>query len=156
MHDHYHETFWLIAGTAAPVIALALVVAIGDLSRAGQHIGDLSRATDRTWRRTSLEWRKYRIYTTCIWVEMLDFLAMTGVLALSLYSVVTGQDQGSLPVAGWVLACGLLAVLLAQAGTVVVRFGPGGGGPKPPRGWTPWWFRREDRDGDAPAHEGDG
>jgi hypothetical protein len=40
----YHETFWVVVGTAAPVIALAAVVALPDASATGPLAVDHVRA----------------------------------------------------------------------------------------------------------------
>jgi hypothetical protein len=40
----FHETFWVVTGTAAPVIALAAVVSVNDL---GNETGRLEEALDR-------------------------------------------------------------------------------------------------------------
>ena len=46
----FHETFWVVTGTAAPVIALAAVVSLNDL---GKETGRLAESLERVRRNSS-------------------------------------------------------------------------------------------------------
>lgn len=109
MHAPYHEQFWVIAGAAAPVIALALALAMSDLYR-GVMLPP---------QRVDGSFTPVAIGTFAI--ALIDFVLMAFLLFESLASIYMGKDAVS-PVFGLVVApVGLLLVLFASVETVLLR-----------------------------------
>ena len=106
MHEHYHEAFWVVTGTAAPLIALAIVVVMGDtLSALPRHMPKLPR---RDW---TVSWSAR--------IAGFTFAITLALLALSLFSLGKRSDEVPLPVAG---ATALLGLAGVYAATFMVPF----------------------------------
>ena len=69
MQEHYHEALWVVAGTAAPVIGLALAVVVSDL---------LGKADPRSGCLI------FTLYYACFAVALADFAAMIILLGFSI------------------------------------------------------------------------
>src|SRR6266542_432450 len=104
MAHPYHETYWVVIGTAAPVIALAAVVALNPAN-----IG-----LERLIRNQPQDTEKLPIN---FWLRLFNFMALQlcvmsqlGAFVLSLVALATKND-GNAVVAGGVLAGGGLFLL---------------------------------------------
>ncbi len=95
MHEHYHEALWVVAGTAAPVIGLALAVVVSDL---------LGKADPRSGCLI------FTLYYACFAVALADFAAMIILLGFSMRSLWEGQDFIGPAAVIWLAAFGLFAV----------------------------------------------
>jgi hypothetical protein len=110
-----HESFWVVVGTAAPVIALAAVVAATDTVRFSDGWTRPARAADEEeWPE---EWlRRWRSLSISLW-------GMSGVLltvqVVALISALTALYQNSDPVPG-------LIPLLAEPTSIGLLFIMGG------------------------------
>jgi hypothetical protein len=108
----YHETFWVAAAAAAPVIALANTVSLADASRFWFDTNKLL-----------LTARRQIMIIILIIQSCVNFLMQSAVLAIALICLSAKSDEGS-PV--WpvivFLAAGLLIVLLNSISVILVRF----------------------------------
>jgi hypothetical protein len=93
---HYHETFWVVAGTAAPVIALALAVVSSDFAR------NMPRKSAPPW------YRQYHRRSALLTVA--DFFLMTALLGVSLTSLAWSRDVIPPDYVAWLACLGLLTV----------------------------------------------
>jgi hypothetical protein len=96
----FHETFWVVVGTAAPVIALACVVSMSD------GLGSFASFT-RSIRRVP------KIRRTMLWLAALggiNFANQGVMLFVALFSLAVGKDEGDL----------LTSVLLTTGGIVLL------------------------------------
>jgi hypothetical protein len=110
MHEHYHEAFWVVAGTAAPVIALALAVTTSDLYGGGIVLPD--RGPGKVLRTVG-----YIAYLAAA----IDFVLMVALLGLSLGSLYAREDVLT-PIVGLIAGlAGLLFVLFASIAAGFVR-----------------------------------
>jgi hypothetical protein len=107
----YHEAFWVAAGTAAPVIALALAVALADVGRT------FTSFTERGDPKPA----QIGVALALAVIAVADFIAMGVVLAISLFSLAQGVDRGPPSVTAWMLGVGLTVVLVPTLGSVLLR-----------------------------------
>jgi hypothetical protein len=134
----FDGTFWVIAGTAAPIIALANVVSIGDLRGLASELhyawtpdmgygpsnssvqatlfGLDSWADDRTRGAGRKYWATRRAVLRMVLVSVANFVSLALVLCFSLLSVAYGRN-----VVPRLIATGLLTAGLAAVGWVAVR-----------------------------------
>ena len=83
----YHETFWVVAGTAAPIIALAAVVSIGQVPKEVLKAAPLKTPAAR-W--------KFAAWLVTYACNAADLLLMLSVLRDSLNSLARHADVTSL------------------------------------------------------------
>lgn len=108
----YHETFWVVTGAEAPVVALAVIVQMTDAFRTIEQDAARPWAQNDRWR-TSMN--------GVLVLGVLNLVLMGWLLFSSLSSLATGTDGLS---TGWgtVQAVGGLGLLaLASAGVFAVR-----------------------------------
>jgi hypothetical protein len=117
----YHEAFWITCGTAAPVLALANIVAAGSTASAmvsrARSIADKVKAGDGAFliqvlRKGLPEPR--RIYSKPYWLAVAGFCLDLVVLALSLLALGRRADGPTLWTAGTILV-GSFVLLALQA-----------------------------------------
>jgi hypothetical protein len=108
----YHETFWVVIGTAAPVIALAGTVtffqAPGALSDAGLVRGDAGRTAIHA------AWLAFIASVACISLEV-------GALWAALSSIAARADAAGVTVIQYVTVGGFVLLLPAGAGLVLTQ-----------------------------------
>jgi hypothetical protein len=107
----YHESLWLAAAAAAPVIALANTVSISDLVS--------------VWFNTksSLKQRRVRVYYSLyILLSAYNFIAQTFILYQSAMSLTNGKDNVKPTSISFNLAFGLITVLVSVLFNVFVRY----------------------------------
>ena len=115
----YHEAFWVITGTAAPVIALAVVVATPDLfpaasEAAAQADADTGGHPDYSSRTVRLTLRYANRLAFLYTVALLSLLSQILLLLAALLSVMNGRNAIP-PVLGVWLAIGGLVLLCVTA-----------------------------------------
>lgn len=115
----YHEAFWVVVGTAAPVLAVANVVAAADTMRMvvdsrGPEQRDKPpyRATIKPWRPMSSAELAYLKSTMGLFVNAL-------ILAAALWALGSDRDVMSLWIPGVVLLGSFIAIL-DQAQTLML------------------------------------
>ena len=126
----FHETFWAISGTAAPVIALAAVVSYSDLRDEGT---DWSQACDalrfkirdeQVWDRVERVLKsvdqRYRRYAGWVkGVQLANLVVQATLLCVSLVSVANQANlvtplAGVVAAVGGVLCLAVVAILLTS------------------------------------------
>src|SRR5262245_43753893 len=133
----YSEAFWILTGTAAPVIALAAVVtatgqgeAIFDLGASLKRaaappvtggLGSEARADFKMERdpRSWLPGRRGRRLYVLWWAQRLNIFLQAALLAVSLASIGSHRNVVSLALAGAAAVAGV--VIIALAGSQDVR-----------------------------------
>ena len=129
----FHETFWVLTGTAAPVIALAGVVSLNEVAAAARLLGDsmdLARsqpddAADRAHLKRYLSAAGPRLGVAFV-LQLLNIGIQAALLALALLSI--NSQANELPavvaVGAAVLGVAILAAvvfLTAQATTILEK-----------------------------------
>ena len=94
-----HESFWVVAGTAGPVIAVALTVVISDVIR-------------KTNRMPIEAQGQFAVSLSCYFIAGFDFLAMMFLLLFSLFSLAEGSDYVSTLAASTMGGGGLVGVVI--------------------------------------------
>jgi len=121
----FHESFWVVAGTAGPVIALAAVISLSEIARAEATVDNLSiRAlvvahqdeTDFYYR--LLNKREWSLVALRV-AQLLNLCLQAGLLAVSLLSL--AFQRNLIPVWICVVAPTAGVLLLAYAGLFVTR-----------------------------------
>jgi predicted Kef-type K+ transport protein len=118
MHEQYHEQFWVLAGTTAPVIGLALTVAAGEMW--GKTL------EDREWERAV-----YALIWGAWVVAVADFVAMFLLLGFSLASLRNRADTTSLTLNTGLALFGVAGLLAVTFLTAVVKVLTKGSGKSP-------------------------
>jgi hypothetical protein len=109
----YHETFWVVAGTAAPVIALAAVVTVSSTSRA---VAEAAENFDG--------WATLRATAGPIIAYVaagIDIVWMANLLGESLGSLGAGTDSTSIGSAIFSAEAGLFLLLFAAVAPIAGR-----------------------------------
>jgi hypothetical protein len=109
----FHETFWVIAGTAAPVIALANVVSIGDSRGLIRQFTALSHDLDDAlgdWLYAAAFRRNLALPAWALMASNVNFWVQAFVLCFSLLSVLDRKDMLPPYLATVFLTSGLVAV----------------------------------------------
>jgi len=121
----YHEAFWVVTGTAAPVIALAAILSVGESATVGRNLGRFiwnakrhpDRYRDNNEDDTAWDQRLGTAHTARTY-SMLKYLAaernlasQAALLAMSLVSI-DGADNSVPPWLAIVLAVGGIVLLL--------------------------------------------
>jgi hypothetical protein len=121
----YHETFWVVAGTAPPVIALAVVVSLRDVLR------DFTSDYNYTWVRPGGGDRSQRakldhelgmaayVRNMAYGCAALNMLLQLAILATALYSLATRSDVIPLAIVAIALPFSL-GLLLVSALLIVM------------------------------------
>jgi hypothetical protein len=121
----FHESFWVVVGTAAPVVAVAAVISVSEISRAQATVNKASvRAlvvarqdkTDTINR--LLNMRERGLVALCV-TQLLNLCLQAGLLAVSLLSL--AFQRNLIPVWICVIAPTAGVLLLAYAGMYVTR-----------------------------------
>ena len=108
MAHPYHETFWVVAGTTAPVIALAAVVAYGQLAEVWPGKDDDEPATEKVLIVASL-------------ALVISFLTQGAVLGTALLSIADHRDRWGVPgLPFWLIGAGVLLLWIGALPTGVV------------------------------------
>jgi hypothetical protein len=114
MAHPYHEAFWIVAGTAAPVIALAAVVAYGQLADVWPGEDDADPAAKQVLTGASI-------------ALVLSFLTQGAVLGTALLSLAAYRDKWGVPgVAFWLIGAGIFLLWIGALLTAMVRVGQRG------------------------------
>src|SRR5450631_6523 len=119
----FQENYWVVVGTAAPVVALASVIVVGDALRLVAAGPDsLEHVQKGTWR-----WAASRGISGYLgrWVLLLGFanlVIQTATLLLALLSLDWRRNALPTPVPDAALVFGLLAVASFTAATAWLRF----------------------------------
>jgi hypothetical protein len=128
----FHEGFWVVTGTAAPVIALAAVVSLAEAGRtfylsedpSVDAIDDVGLGGFPTANAFLALDRSLSLATTAMWIAafgIVNLLLQTALLAVSLVSL---ADEVSL-VPSWLAVVaavgGLLLLAVSSLGTVLLR-----------------------------------
>lgn len=111
MHEHYHEAFWVVTGTAAPVIALAVVVAIPDLA-------------DVRYRVPAAVWEKGKAARWAMvgtYAAFFDFMLMAYLLPVSLWSIANGKNEIAPSLAVTLATVGVILVFISTATAIFGR-----------------------------------
>jgi hypothetical protein len=123
----FHESFWVITGTAAPVIALAIIVALADAKRGwfgmletGHRLAQEANVV-RSEQARYLFARALRVTFGFRVVATVNLLLQAGLLAVSLVSV-AGQENLIPPWLAIVAAVG--GLLLLAISSVFLPIGP--------------------------------
>lgn len=109
----FHETFWVIVGAAAPVIALANVVSIGDSRGLVREFTAFSRDLDNApgdWLYGAAVRRNLALPAWALMASNVNFWAQAFVLCFSLLSVLDRKDVLPPYLATVLLTSGLVAV----------------------------------------------
>ncbi len=121
----FHESFWVAAGAAAPVIALAVVVSLNDASQTQFAVGD---ATDRAFvvahrdekdvLYRSLD-KRGRSLAALTAAQLVNLVLQAGLLAVSLVSLALHRNL----IPAWICVVAPTAgvLLLAYAGLAVTN-----------------------------------
>jgi len=121
----YHEAFWVVTGTAAPVIALAAVLSVGESAMVGRNLGrfiwDAERHPDRyrdkneddtAWDQRLGTAQTARTYSMLNYlIAELNIASQAALLAMSLVSI-DGADNSVPPWLAIVLAVGGIFLVL--------------------------------------------
>jgi len=108
-HAPYHEQFWVVAGTAAPVIALSLTVIITGLAR--------SKAVN-----APVSWRTATWPVFWFAITSADFIAMGYLTFVSLMSLAHGADRMSPTTVAVLAFLGVIAVwFVAVSNTITPK-----------------------------------
>ncbi len=113
----YREQFWVVAGAAAPVIALAAVVATNDAAKQA----DEWKAEQRKFGAGPVNWMAWLLVVSgslAYWLLGLTAGLEALVLTLSLASLASGYDQLTPPAVTFLCVIGLYAMSF-QAALVV-------------------------------------
>jgi hypothetical protein len=114
MAHPYHETFWVVAGTTAPVIALAAVVAYGQLAEIWPGKDDDDPAAEKA-------------LLVASFALVISFLTQGAVLGTALLSVADRRDRWGVPALPFCLiGAGIFLLWIAVGITGVVRIGQRG------------------------------
>jgi hypothetical protein len=122
----YHEAFWIVVGTGAPVVALAAVVALPDTS--GMH-EELIQISDKlkspmlpTWAIAS---KSIRYIAAAIrWGAIGDVILQAGLLTISLMALAYERDIMPPWAAIVLIVVGILILALIMAAMSGFRNGP--------------------------------
>jgi hypothetical protein len=123
----FHEAFWILTGTAAPVIALAAVVSAGSADQAWQDLRepyeryrDAAPEAALKWlsSNAALQWRGV-ILAGVSKAQYVNVVLQAGLLALSLASVGSQRNAVPLAVAGALAVVGIMLIALAGSRNVV-------------------------------------
>jgi hypothetical protein len=118
----FHETFWAVTATAAPVLGLAAVLSAGNLLDFAIALSDMR--SDTTQPMALSPYGIHRIefnQRLAIWfflAQLANILAQATLLAVSLWAIVSQANEG--PPLLWLAVPVLGLVLLSTAG--VLRF----------------------------------
>ena len=131
----FHETFWLVTGTAAPVLGLAAVLSIGDVTRLisvhrdwlGRQVMALIENTPRPPARPNLlipelenrlRWlqRAQMFLVRTAIAQVANVALQTVLLAVSLLAIMSQANEG--PPLLWLAVAALGMAILAVAGIV--------------------------------------
>jgi uncharacterized membrane protein YbhN (UPF0104 family) len=124
----FHESFWVATSAAAPVIALAAIVALPDLSstlakttqdvrtaRDGRRpASGENPAADPEMAQARLEWRLSMLYWA---ITIVNLFAQAGLLAFSLWALADKQDLMPL---GLAILLAVIGILLLAGSTMFV------------------------------------
>jgi len=123
-----HESFWVVVGTAAPVIALAAIVAFTDIARVAGEVADKFSDWDPKTRDSA---RRQLILGYL--VGLINVVMQAAAVILALLSLAASHDQVPLIVLEITTSLGI--ILLAVSGLITVslrftepEFAPSGGG----------------------------
>jgi hypothetical protein len=107
----FHEAVWVVAGTAAPVIALAGVVSLGDTAREFRAFSLESMNVPQTRAEVWLYEQRFHQYLWVSGVGLFNLLLQAALLAVSLTSL-ADQANSVPPLLAIVAAVGGLLLLL--------------------------------------------
>jgi hypothetical protein len=121
----FYESFWVVAGTAAPVIALAAVISLNDTARAQFTVNDATSdafavarldATDEMYQRLDKRGSSLDVLRIA---QLLNLCLQAGLLAVSLLSLTFHRNL----IPAWICVVAPTAgvLLLAYAGLTVTR-----------------------------------
>ena len=103
-HMAYHEAFWLATAAAAPVIALANTVTLGD----GIRLLNVDRSVRKRMGRFT--WAYFCLFP--LGLSAINYAAQTYVLVEALHSLAAGRDKASMTSATALVTYGLAYVAL--------------------------------------------
>jgi hypothetical protein len=108
----FHDGFWLVAGTAAPVVALAVVVSLGDAAK--EYVASVLQDPDALRAGRPARWwfnrSTFPVYAVVFYCALFNLFLQAGLLAVSLVSL--AGDANSVPT--W------LAIVAAVGGLVLL------------------------------------
>jgi hypothetical protein len=117
----YHEAFWVATAAAAPVITVAIVVAMPDTSAtvwavqrsAEEYKADVPPGPDEDWDRGLRAMTGMLLNVTVVYiVEILNLLVQAGLLAVSLSALAAGRNVTP----PWI------AIVMAVVGTLLLAW----------------------------------
>lgn len=109
----YHETFWVVTGTEAPVVALAVIVQMGDVIQA------IDRDKEQPWAQNE---RYSTAMAGVLVVGVLNLALMGWLLFSSLSTLAAGTDGLSTDWATAQAVGGLGLLALVSVGAFAVRY----------------------------------
>jgi uncharacterized membrane protein len=114
---NYHETFWVVVGTSAPVILLALVVSATQILRTFVEWPKRDRVTSRRWRGVAIA---ATVFTAVSF--LFTFVLLWVYWDISLRSLEDRADWGNTDVVRGRLDLAVLFLLLTSCSAALMRF----------------------------------
>lgn len=119
----FHETYWVVTGTAAPVIALAAVVSVGDLinglNAARSELPTITHRLSGAGSRTLNRCRLAATYLALL--QMINVVFQAGLLVASLAAIAHQSGSIADSAAAAIAATGLLIVAAGGLGSLAVK-----------------------------------
>ena len=112
-----HESFWVVVGTAAPVIALAAIVAFTDIARGADELDSKYPNLDPETISQVL-----KITISGYVLVFVDVVLQAVTLLLTLLSLAARRDQVPLIVPEIMASLGIVLLLVSGVLTAVLRF----------------------------------
>ena len=119
----FHEGFWVVTGTAAPVVALAAVVSLSDAGGPGfltVKVDPRMLPLDKAFAYAFVE-ASARIARWVAWVSLFNLLLLTALLAVCLVSLAGSVNLVPPWLAIGAAVAGLLLLAVSSFGVVLVR-----------------------------------